>query len=445
MSNPQLWELARDEWILQHESGRSGSTWHERWTGAKRAMFSVRKIADKLPACTSERAFSKLVNRVCSRRRTLLRQIALVRQDLGARDAHPLGQDQLLLEWLTLIDTSGHTIVSKNMATRLKKLTRTQGRLLRRVSKKVSKATSRTRSVVAAERHRANETNSDVQSMMQYMRAFQTVTRVSTKRAPLALHLAAHVLLPSDRADTVAAAIVRSSSTLRRWGDVLASADIQSLGRELADTQTVHLLVDGSKRNGKEFLSRMATFVDSTDTVAHRMLSCATVPAGDASSIAAAVLGTVEQNNVREKVTTLTVDNCSANLGMTTGMAVLLAALLGHALVVVGCDLHVLQVMLVNGIAAAFGKGEILSNEIHPTQTIFKMAYLLGDNWSRWRAQMTVFSEKQSPAWLAQYPMPKTKLQRPVHTRWWTTLLATQQVLWFLFSLSYTSSCSKTI
>ncbi len=66
MTNPQLWQLARDEWILQHESSRTGSTWQERWRAAKRAMFNVRKIAAKLPACTSQQAFSKLVNHACS-------------------------------------------------------------------------------------------------------------------------------------------------------------------------------------------------------------------------------------------------------------------------------------------------------------------------------------------------------------------------------------------
>lgn len=160
------------------------------------------------------------------------------------------------------------------------------------------------------------------------------------------------------------------------------------------------------------------------------MLDIKVVPTGDAATQAAAIVASLTHFGVSsDQLASITLDNCATNLGCSGGVGVLLATALDIQLIVVGCDMHVLNILLINALAAAFGKGEALSEDIHVLQTVFKIAYLLGANWEWWQEAMRKFHEEIDADKESSMRVPSTRIQRPIETRWWTVLLAMQQVL----------------
>jgi hypothetical protein len=128
-------------------------------------------------------------------------------------------------------------------------------------------------------------------------------------------------------------------------------------------------------------------------------------------------------------VRSLTLDSCKTNMGNVNGLVMQIAREIEQLVIVVGCDLHILQFMLTNGINASFRDKSSTTDELHCLQAVYKAAYLLGLNWKEHSGYMHVFFTQQSEEWQRNNPCPTEKIQLPVTTRWWTTLDAVKFVL----------------
>jgi hypothetical protein len=185
---------------------------------------------------------------------------------------------------------------------------------------------------------------------------------------------------------------MRMPTAMRDWEDIASEADWESLCQELAG-KSLHFLMDTSLRVGKEKMSlfvRFSQLLHEWETHT-RFISNVPCLSGKSKHQLDQLLEHCAKLKIAlTNILSLTVDSCSTNLGALTGLAVLLAEKMERLIVVVGCDLHVLQFMLANGIGASFGRAAT-SEDAHSIDTVYKLAYKLGKNWEQHAVRMEVF------------------------------------------------------
>lgn len=77
--------------------------------------------------------------------------------------------------------------------------------------------------------------------------------------------------------------------------------------------------------------------------------------------------------NPQDSIFSLTTDNCSAILGEREGAHAILEQQIGRSIVMVGCDLHVLNRVVVNAISKSIGKKPEDKNVPHAQHCAFKV------------------------------------------------------------------------
>lgn len=458
ISNEDLWVLARNEFVLadaRAHPDRKLDTIEAAFERATKTMYGRQKVAEALPSCASASSYNVLRSRVKSKQEcaTIEREIRRAREALAKRSGHALAEQQTLLDWLVQIDTPGWQLMSKQAWTRkvgqLKHTNKDRMRAERRLS--LARGAKRT---VAHELKVLSAVNTHMTDQRrQICVILKNIGAVKPSIMPLVLALTGVFWLGDDLNDKNMLSSIASTTAIRRYGDELAIADFVELGEKLSN-RSLHIIADGSKRKGEEFFSRMAVFVDDDGAVVNRLLDIHPIVASDAASEAAAIKSTLDSLKIpSQNVSSITLDNCSTNMGAIGGMAVLFACLLGRTLVTIGCDLHILNIQLQTSIVVAFGKIEILTKNLHPIQTVFKNSYLLADNWAKWKSAMETWvsarlqndTDGSFAKWLSDNPMPTKKFQRPIPTRWRTVMLANEQVLEFRgFLMSFAEYMANT-
>jgi hypothetical protein len=213
------------------------------------------------------------------------------------------------------------------------------------------------------------------------------------------------------------------------WEEVCQEADWAALGEQLRG-RLLHLLADTSKRRGEEHLALFAKFASDANLaeVVSKFISSEPSLSSNAEDQKIKILENLARLRVQLRfvlgncivlycvvlyikhsinkisielscVRTLTLDSCATNMGKLNGLVVQIARALEQLVAVVGCDLHLLQFMLTNGIAASFRDKSQSTDEIHCLQGVYKAAYLLGLNWKEHCAAMDVFYEEQEESW----------------------------------------------
>lgn len=242
------------------------------------------------------------------------------------------------------------------------------------------------------------------ETLSYYRRLRLEVPEISLEKLPIviALVLAANSNEPIDQI----MARVPSSSALR-------TADVMFVDKEERDLKaevngaTVHLSTDGANR-GKDYMFSTASFwSESKGVPVYRSLDVAASSKAGAD-IALAVENLMAEYKLKE-IVTLAADN-APNMAKTLMRG--LQASHPH-LQFVGCDLHVLNLMLADAIAKAFGEPKM--GIPSAVQAVYVLYALQEADWTMFKAHAAhVLGEDKAK------DLFSSKMVEPLATRWWT-------------------------
>lgn len=290
------WQLVVNEYLLKTPvfGSASGATLDEKLAAAQQRVEDAERRRVHVHVQSMPTTTSTLHKRLAAIRgsTTLRRAILAVRVSASSsvRDVRfpKLGASELLLDFFERVFESSKAMISqtnlamlidtnKQMGIEVDRLARqlevsrrqnaSQARRIDLLKYKEKSAKQDTRAAQrlawkAKERQKlkmASMTGPDEwgPDRRQLVRDLHAVTGVTYEKMPEALAISAHIWLPSLSADR-AAQTVPSVTTTRRWSDELSESDVLGLKSSLCGRR-LHLIVDGSKRRGQEYISKLAT------------------------------------------------------------------------------------------------------------------------------------------------------------------------------------------
>jgi hypothetical protein len=138
--------------------------------------------------------------------------------------------------------------------------------------------------------------------------------------------------------------------------------------------------MDDSGRNSQQYqMSILSFYEDEAKTPTYELVGCvpleSTTGEAQAKSLHRLLCSADELDLPAECIQALIMDNASSQMGVRSGAGVELAKLLGRQLTIVGCDEHVLQIMLNVFCDDLCGKKVVGS--CHPIELVYQITYLV--------------------------------------------------------------------
>lgn len=233
---------------------------------------------------------------------------------------------------------------------------------------------------------------------------------VSFECLPKIIGLAVQMTFPDMTPEEIAA-VLPSPTSLRNADTLMGDADAVELDRAI-NARVIHVSVDGANRGGDNFFKVAAWFNRATERPDVWALD-SHVAGKTGEEAALAVADTLK--GFDGTVASVVADNAAA---MSSTMYAALKKVY-PGLDFVGCDLHILNLMLEGPIAIAFGEPKM--NEPSAVQAAYVL-FALQKDWDDFKAMASFH--------FAPAPNPFTaRMREPIATRWWTIAEGIEYIL----------------